>query len=98
MVTVPYAPAEVGKRIVALREALGRTQADFARDLDVKPQELNAWEKGERRPSIAKALPMVAMHGVTLDWLFLGDPSNLPHRVAKLVLASKREHAQPDQG
>lgn len=86
MSDTPYTADQVGARVQRLRESLGQKQADFARVIGVKPQELFAWESGERRPSIAKAQPMVEQFGVTLDWLFLGDASNLPHRVAQMLL------------
>lgn len=98
MSETPYSPDLVGLRIMRLRESHGVKQADFARMIGVKPQELFAWESGERRPSIAKALPLVEQFGVTLDWLFLGDPSNLPHRVAQVLLKPSPEREPEGRG
>lgn len=97
MSELPYSPGEVGKRIAALREGLGVHQAEMARQIGVLPAELSAWENGVRRPSIAKARPLVDLYGVTLDWLFLGDPSNLPHRIARIVLPGTREASRSYQ-
>ena len=95
MSRVPYAPAAVGQRIRQTREAFGHyNAAEFARLIGVKPQELNAWEKGERRPSIAKAQPIVRLCNVTLDWIFLGDPSTLRHEVASRLFAQAPVAAQ----
>jgi transcriptional regulator with XRE-family HTH domain len=43
--------------------------------------EVAAWESGQRRPSIAKAKPIVDRYGITLDWLYLGSPSGLSYEL-----------------
>jgi len=98
MTQLPYSPKEVGNRITALREALGLKQAEMARAIGVLQAELSAWETGVRRPSIAKAKPLVDRYHITLDWLFLGDSGNLPHRVVEMLHAPKRATQSPDQG
>ena len=86
----PYSADEVGKRVRALRAALGyESQAAFAEAIGAKPGEIGAWESGGRRPGIPKAEAMVKRFRITLDWLFLGDPSKLPYELA-VSLADKQ--------
>jgi transcriptional regulator with XRE-family HTH domain len=78
-------PADIGKRIVMLREALGHNQGAFARLVDISQPALANYESGLRRPELDKAFLIVAKTGVTLDWLYLGDRSGLPQRLLALV-------------
>ena len=39
-----------------------------------------------RRPSVAKAWPMVRRFRITLDWLFLGDPASLSYGLASSLM------------
>lgn len=78
-------PADIGKRIVMLREALGHNQGAFARLVGISQPALANYESGLRRPELDKAFLVVAKTGVTLDWLYLGDRSGLPQRLLALV-------------
>ena len=60
--------ADIGKRIVMLREALGHNQGQFARLVDISQPALANYESGLRRPEIDKAVQIVVKTGVTLDW------------------------------
>lgn len=74
MVDVPEHPARVGKRILALRFAVGMTQDAFAEAVGLQKGEISAWENGQRKPSISKAKQILARFpGITLDWLFLEE-------------------------
>jgi len=59
----PSTPEEIGSRLVELREALGRSQAAFARLAGISPQSLLNWEKGNNRPSIDMAYKISAGTG-----------------------------------
>lgn len=92
---LPYSAHAVGARVAALRLAFGfDSQAAFAEAIGVQRGEVAAWESGGRRPSIAKAQPMVEKFGITLDWLFLGDPRGLRHEVALKLIGRKSEDAR----
>ena len=95
---LPYSAPEVGKRIRRLRLAMGfANQAAFAEIIGATRSELASWETGVRRPSIAKAEPMVAKFGVTLDWLFLGETRHLTHEMAgRLSAALCRKRTKGD--
>lgn len=87
IITTPYAPDQVGARIRRLRLVMGYpSQAAFAESIGVKRGELASWEAGMRRPSVAKAWPMVRRFRITLDWLFLGDPASLSYELASSLM------------
>ena len=79
-------PTGIGERIVALRLALGHTNAsEFARTVGLTVSALGNYERGDRRPDIDQAILIVRATGVTLDWIYYGVPGGLPHRLAALL-------------
>lgn len=78
-------PEDIGKRIVMLRDALGHNQVSFGRLVEISQPAMANYEKGFRRPELDKAIQIVTKTGVTLDWLYLGDRSGLPHRLLALI-------------
>lgn len=72
----------IGARIVQTREAMEMSAADFAKFLGLGSNTLSNYEVGYRRPDLDKAILMVQKTGITLDWIYLGDRSGLPHRIA----------------
>jgi DNA-binding XRE family transcriptional regulator len=85
--------AAIGQRIVWTREAFntGLSQAAFARALGVSPQTLSNCENGLNRPSIDLAAKICQMTGVTLDWIYFGDRSSLPLRIASRLPTAEAE-------
>ena len=56
-------------RLKTLRQNRNRTQAQFARDLEVNQQTYANWELGNREPNL-DTLMWIAIHfNVTTDWL-----------------------------
>lgn len=81
--------AEIGKRLDALHAALGLSQADVCRALDLASGRYSQYVSGKRRLSLEVAFRLVEAYGVTLDWLFIGDASALPqHLHRKLARAA----------
>jgi transcriptional regulator with XRE-family HTH domain len=60
---------DLGARIRAQRERLGLKQADIANALQVSPQAVSKWERGENGPDIAILGALARLLGVTTDWL-----------------------------
>lgn len=82
---------EIGKRLKALRMAVsGDNQADFCRRLGIATNTWNQYEKGKGRPQLDVAVMLCDSLGVTLDWIYLADPSGLPHRLVIEVEKSRR--------
>ena len=61
--------SELGQRIRAQRERLGLKQHDIANALQVSPQAVSKWERGENGPDIATLAPLAKLLGVSIDWL-----------------------------
>jgi transcriptional regulator with XRE-family HTH domain len=49
---------------------------------DLKPNRYSQYETGVRALTIDAALRICAEYGVSLDWLYRGDRSRLPHHLA----------------
>jgi transcriptional regulator with XRE-family HTH domain len=61
--------SELGQRIRAQRERLGLKQHDIANALQVSPQAVSKWERGENGPDIATLAPLAKLLGVSTDWI-----------------------------
>lgn len=72
---------EIARRLVQTRASLGLTQAEFGRRAGIAANTLNQWERAKGRPGLDQALLLCEAFGLTLDWIYRGDPSGLPFRV-----------------
>lgn len=61
--------AILGKRIRALRERRGLKQNDIANALQISPQAVSKWERGENAPDISVWLNLSQLLGVSCDAL-----------------------------
>ena len=61
--------SELGNKIRARREKCGLKQQDIANALDVTPQAVSKWERGENAPDITVFKPLALLLGVSTDWL-----------------------------
>lgn len=80
-------PAAIGERLLLTRTALGLSQKEFARRARISPSAYNHLEAGRHRPSIENALALRAAYGLTLDWIYGGDPSGLRYVLWEAVKA-----------
>jgi DNA-binding XRE family transcriptional regulator len=87
----------VGLRLAMARQSLGMAQNVFCERAGIHATAYNQYEKGKKRPSIQAAIGLCKTYGMTLDWIFLGDPSNLPYELADAIKAL-REARKPDAG
>lgn len=72
----------LGKRIAVARgTGLGRkvTQAELANYLEVTPQAISGWERGEANPESDKLVKLANYLNVSLGWLIQGDESGNPN-------------------
>ena len=60
---------ELADKIRAQREKRGLKQQDVANALDVTPQAVSKWERGENGPDITVLKPLARLLGVSTDWL-----------------------------
>jgi class 3 adenylate cyclase len=60
---------ELGRRIRERREIRGLKQLDIANALQISPQAVSKWERGENAPDIIVIGPLSRILGVTTDWI-----------------------------
>ena len=76
----------IGNRLRITREVLEMSHGEVAEELSIPMDRLNSWEDGNKVPCIEVMTRFATRYGVSLDWIFRGDPSSLPHRIAGDVL------------
>jgi class 3 adenylate cyclase len=59
----------IGNRIRHRRDRLGLSQAALAGVLQVSPQTVSKWERGEDSPDLALLVPLARALGVSTDWI-----------------------------
>lgn len=64
---------ELGRRIVAIRERQGMSQAELARRLGVERCRLSHWERGSHMPSLMQVISLGATLEAGLDELVPGQ-------------------------
>jgi len=81
--------AAFGKRLVAARKIAGFTrQSAFARELGVTSPRLSQWESGRRMPDMLYLGKIVTITGVTLDWLYFGNPAGMAYATVQSLVES----------
>jgi len=79
------ATKQIAQRLIETREALGfhghGAQVAFCKEIGVKKNVYNPFEKGERRISVDVALKIKKRFNVPTDWIYAGDPSSLPANI-----------------
>lgn len=78
-VAVAQTAKTIGKRIGDTREALGVNAAELCKIIDCAPNRWSQYESGKRRITIDIANALCDQYGVTLDWIYRGNPAGLPH-------------------
>ena len=63
----------LGKRIAFLREKKGWNQSELAREMDVTPQSVQAWEAGKNVPRQQKMTKLAGLLGVSVGELMNDD-------------------------
>lgn len=87
-------PRSIAGRLIATREALGLNQRQFCTRAKIASNTYNQWEKG-KRPGLDEALKLCGTYKLTLDWIYLGDPSCLPYALA-LKLQDTSDPSDPE--
>lgn len=75
---------EIAARLRAARMAINPdNQAEFAREAKLAQNRYNQYETGERPLTLDAALKLHRRYGLSLDYLFRGDTSLIPHGIAE---------------
>ncbi len=77
---------DIANRLKAARMALDLSQKDLYDALGVKAAAWSHWESGKRMPDPVVMFELYKLHGITLEWIYGGDPRGLPFGVAQIVL------------
>lgn len=72
---------DVARRLRMTRLALGLTQAEIAERTGLGRTQYNQFETGKRILTLTAALSLSEKFAVSLDWLYRGDASSLPHKL-----------------
>lgn len=78
-------PSAIGARLTLTRGIIGGNQKEFAERADVGKSTYNQYEKGKQRPDLDEAIKLCDRYGLTLDWIYFGDPSGLKYSLAEAV-------------
>lgn len=73
---------DIARRLVAAREHFGKSQTDFAEDLNIAKNTLNGYETAARQLTIETAKRIRDRFGVSVDWLLFGDVGQPSHDLA----------------
>lgn len=84
----------IAARLTILRGALDLTQASMADLIGAKPQAWGNYETGTRRIRVDEALRLCSALGVTLDWIYRGNMSQLPVELAEKIQLERRAQAR----
>lgn len=76
-----------GQRLRLARLAVAPSAKTLADRLNVSPQRWSHWEIERHPPSFAAMLMLKHWHGVSLDWIYAGDPSGLRGSLIQRMLA-----------
>lgn len=80
----------VAQRLVQTRLALEIGQSKFARRAGLAQNTYNQFERGKRRLSLEAAHALCDEYRLTLDWLYRGDLSSMPHALAGTLRRMQR--------
>jgi len=75
-------PKAVGLRLRLTREVLGLKQGEFGLRAGIQPNTYNMIEAGKNYPSLAALFQLVDAYNLDMNWLLLGDSSNLQFQLA----------------
>lgn len=85
---------DVARRLVLSRIALGKSPGEFAAAAGISQSNYSQYENRWRSLSVRAAMKLCVTYGLTLDWLYRGDPSGLSVRLNGLINAASAEHAE----
>lgn len=80
-------PERVGERVTALREALGKSKAQFADAIQLDRSSLTKIEAGSKGLDIAVGARIAEMFGAGLDYLYRGLLTDVPESLRVQVMA-----------
>lgn len=83
MTTPADHPKMIAERLEWVRRYVGKSQKEFAESIGVLPTTYSNWRRGSQSLSLDGARRIKRCYQISLDFLFFGDPSNLPDQIRK---------------
>ena len=77
----------VAERLALTRRVIGGNQGDFGRRAGLATNRYNQYETGAKKLSVTAAVALCRTYQLTLDWLFLDDPSGLTYELGEAIQA-----------
>ncbi len=84
----PWQPEKLARRLIAVREALGFTKAEFADMIGIDRSSYTKIEKGEKPLLPNKAYRVWQLFAVDLNFLYLGQIGGLPVSLSSKVISA----------
>lgn len=85
---LPVDPMMVAKRLVALREALGLSKAEFADAIGLDRSSYTKVEKGVKPLLPPLAFRIYELYGVDMNYVYLGRIGDVPSSLSKKLTAA----------
>lgn len=82
---------DVGRRLKQIREILGLSQMEFGLSAGLGQTRYHNYESGDRLLTLKAAFLLCEKYSLTLDWLYMGDPSGLPYRLHDQLKSLKKK-------
>lgn len=76
----------VALRLRAAFVAIEKNQTEVAEFLEVGPNRINQFVKAKRLADLQLMIRLCNRYGLTLDWIYRGDPSGLKSSIADRVI------------
>lgn len=83
--------AAIGARLELTRRAFDLSQTDLCKQTGLSNQAYNNYEAGYRIPNLESALILCNTYDLTLDWIYRGDMSGLPLKLADALRSLKQD-------
>lgn len=87
---------DVGRRLYLARRAVDMHQAEFGDAAGMSQPQYSMVESGRRLLTLTYALQFCARFGLSLDWIYRGDPSGLPVRLVDAINKLRKQRTPTD--
>lgn len=84
-------PSIVARRLESVRETLGLSRAQFADQLDIDRSSYSKIAKGDKPLLPPTAYRLYELHGVDMNFIYLGQIGGLPSRLSSQVISRLKD-------
>ena len=82
---------QIAARLILTREALELRPTELCRLTGIKTNTYANWETAVSRPGLGEAKVLRKVLGYSLDWIYEGDRSGLPMKLATAIAACEQQ-------